>query len=57
MKIQHSKYGRGVFATDNYDVGDLIEESQVLTLSKEDTSKIDETSLFDYYFAWGSDNN
>lgn len=55
MKIQQSKYGRGVFATEDYDVGDLIEESQVLILSKEDTAKIDDTILFDYYFSW--DNN
>jgi SET domain-containing protein len=57
MKIKQTKFGRGVFSTRSYSVGDLIETSPVIVLSKEDTKKIDETLLYDYYFAWGKNGD
>jgi len=57
MKIQQTKYGRGVFATKDYSINDKIEESNVIVLPAEDKRKIDNTLLYDYYFSWGEDNS
>ena len=57
MKIQRTKYGRGVFAAKDYKAGDVIEESQIIALSESDSRKIDDTLLYDYYFSWGEKDN
>jgi SET domain-containing protein len=57
MRIQNTKYGRGVISTQDYSIGELVEASPVIVLKENDTKKIDETSLFDYYFSWGSEEN
>ena len=53
MEIRETRNGRGVIATKNYRVGELIEESHVIVLNKSDTKKIDDTVLYDYYYSWG----
>lgn len=57
MEIQQTKYGRGVLATKNYSVGDVIEKSPVIILPNEDRLKIDGTILYDYYFSWGKNDD
>ncbi|MGB1247423.1 MAG: SET domain-containing protein [Chitinophagales bacterium] len=47
------KRGRGVFATATIEKGTLLETSPVIVLNHEDTEKIHETYLHDYYFSWG----
>lgn len=56
IEIKESKQkGLGVFATEQIEEGTLIEVSPVILLSPEDTKKIDETHLYNYYFSWGED--
>ena len=47
--------GRGVFATRFFASGTIIEECPVIVLTPEDRARIDETEMFNYYFAWGPD--
>lgn len=48
--------GRGVFARRRIDAGELIEVCPVIVLGRADDQKLlDQTRLFDYYFAWGKD--
>ena len=44
--------GRGVFANKNFEKGNIIEVCPVVILSEKDRSKIDDSSLYDYYFGW-----
>lgn len=46
--------GRGVFATKQYRVGSIIEECPVVVLPSHGRTAIDKTSLYDYYFSWGA---
>jgi len=57
MKIKQSKVGRGVFATKSYLKGELVEVSPIIRLNKEDTLKIDDTDLYNYYYSWGNEND
>lgn len=45
-------HGRGVFAEENINEGDIIEECEIIFLNKKDTEMIDKTKLYDYYFGW-----
>ena len=45
--------GRGVFATKDFYVGEVIEECHIVECSEEDTELINRTALFSYYFNWG----
>ena len=59
MKIQvrkSDKHGRGVFATEYISRNEVIEVCPVIALNKEDTLKIDETILFNYYYEWVNKN-
>jgi len=47
--------GHGVFATRFFASGTIIEECPVFVLTPEDRARIDETEMFNYYFAWGPD--
>ena len=47
--------GLGIFATETIKEGTLIETSPVILLSPEDTKKIDDTHLYNYYFSWEDD--
>ena len=44
--------GRGVFTSKAIHINDLIEICPVIILSNEDTRKIHDTHLHDYYFVW-----
>ena len=45
--------GRGVFAMENINKGEIIEICPVIILSKKDKKIIHKTLLHDYYFLWG----
>lgn len=47
--------GLGVFATETIEEGTLIEVSPVIVLSPDDTKRIDDTHLYNYYFSWEDD--
>ena len=44
--------GRGVFACRDFAEGDIIETCHVLVLGPNDRQAIDDTNLYNYYFAW-----
>ncbi len=44
--------GRGVFATSDIATGAVIETCPVLVLPPDDVARIDETLIYEYYFAW-----
>ncbi|KUG19719.1 MAG: SET domain-containing protein [Methanomicrobiaceae archaeon] len=45
--------GLGVFAGRAYAPGDLIEVCPVIVMDSEESRHLDQTELFNYYFAWG----
>ncbi len=47
------KGGRGVFTSEEIEEGSIIEICPVIVLAGEDTAKIHQTRLHDYYFLWG----
>ncbi len=47
--------GRGVFTSKPLEAGDLIEICHVIILPEKDLPVIHKTSLHDYYFLWGDD--
>lgn len=51
--VNRADLGRGVFAGQAWQVGDVIEVCPVITLSEADRVVIDKTSLYNYYFIWG----
>ena len=58
LEIKNTKHrGRGVFATRDFCEGDTIEICHVIECPKQDTSLIDRTYLYNYYFNWGSKRN
>ena len=57
MEIKTNKFGRGVYATGPYQVGEIIETCPVIILSVGDTKKINSTLLYDYYYSWGANNS
>ena len=58
IEIKKTKYkGRGVFATRNFSVGEIIEICPIIELPEEDTERIDKTKLYSYYFNWGKNLN
>jgi SET domain-containing protein len=46
------KKGRGLFANENFNVGDVIEKCPVLILSGEDSDKVEKTEIYNYTFEW-----
>jgi len=46
------KGGRGIFTAESLDIGDVIEISPVIVLTKADLKLIHQTHLHDYYFLW-----
>lgn len=51
VKNTHKK-GKGVFAEKNFAKGDLIEQAQIIIIPQEQVKFIDQTNLYNYYFAW-----
>jgi len=49
---ESSLHKRGVFATEKISKGTIIETCNLILLSENDTKKIDDTALYDYYFSW-----
>lgn len=47
--------GRGIFARTKIHKGVIIEESPVIVVPKIEIANLDQTQLFNYYFAWGED--
>ncbi len=50
-------HGRGVFAGRAFAAGELLERAPVIALSAADLAHVDRTPLYDYYFAWASDDD
>jgi len=46
--------GKGVFAADDLNEGEIIELSPVIVMNLEDRVHLDKTLLHDYIFEWGS---
>ena len=46
--------GRGVFTSENIEKGTIIETSPVIVMSNEERKLLDQTSLHDYIFEWGT---
>lgn len=46
--------GKGVFTSENIEVGTVIEISPVIIMSKEERALLDQTRLHDYIFEWGA---
>lgn len=51
------KKGRGVFASVEFERGDIIELCPVILISMNDRKIIHETGLHDYYFVWGDEDD
>lgn len=49
--------GRGVFSTKDYVRNEVIEECPVIIISPRERIKIDGTSLYNYYYSWGKNND
>ncbi len=49
--------GRGVFATRDFDVGDIIEVAPVVTFSDSEREHIDKTVFTNYWFSWKLDED
>ncbi|MEW6428549.1 MAG: SET domain-containing protein [Thermodesulfobacteriota bacterium] len=47
--------GRGVFALRPFRQGQLIERAPVIVMEEDPWELLNQTSLRDYYFAWGGD--
>lgn len=45
--------GRGVFTAEDIAAGSIVEICPVIVLPKAQTSLLDQTVLYDYYFLWG----
>lgn len=45
--------GRGVFAFEPIEAGEVIEVCPVIWLNTKDLKALDGTTLYDYYFLWG----
>jgi uncharacterized protein len=46
-------HGRGVFAAQNFQEGDVIERCPVILLREKDFPHVDATALYGYCYAWG----
>lgn len=44
--------GRGVYATRDFEVGEVVELWDALIVPKKDTPWIDKTELYSHYYAW-----
>ena len=47
------KYGRGIYATRDIKIGEIIEISPVVVSPKSEWKYLKETVLFNYCFSWG----
>ena len=47
--------GRGVFTSEDIEVGTTIEISPVIVLSPEERQHVEKTELFNYIFEWGDE--
>lgn len=52
-----SNMGRGVFTSQDIELGTVIEISPVIVMSKEERNLLDQTSLHDYIFEWGGEKD
>jgi SET domain-containing protein len=55
MVCRSPVHGLGVFATDAFEEGDLIEACPVLVVPADQASHLEWTSLSGYYFHWDND--
>ena len=49
--------GRGVYSSKKIQRDQVIERCEVLVIPEAETSLLDSTMLFNYYFCWGDDQN
>jgi len=49
-----SSMGRGVFTSEDIEAGTILEMSPVIIMNKEERELLDQTTLHDYIFEWGS---
>jgi uncharacterized protein len=52
LEVQKSKYGRGVFATRDIQIGELIHEAPVIVSPKEEYPYLEKTIFNNYLFYW-----
>ena len=52
---QSSGKGRGIFTSEPIEAGTLVEIAPVIVLPVKDSSLIDQTFLYNYYFLWGDE--
>jgi SET domain-containing protein len=52
-----ARMGRGVFTSGPIGAGELIEQSPVIVMSREERILLDQTLLHDYIFEWGDDSD
>ena len=53
--LETEEKGRAVFSSEDIPRGTLIESAPVIILNAEDTARIHQTHLHDYYFTWDLD--
>lgn len=55
LEVKKSKYGRGIFATRDIQKGELLEESHIILVPKEEYKYLKKTVLSNYFFWWRKD--
>jgi hypothetical protein len=45
-------HGKGIFAIEDLQKNEVIEICPIIVLDQKETRKINDTSLYDYYFSW-----
>ena len=48
--------GRGIYSTEDIEVGTVVEIAPVIVLPEADSTLIDRTFLYNYYFLWGDEH-
>ncbi|MGG0511265.1 SET domain-containing protein [Priestia megaterium] len=51
------KYGRGIYATCNIKIGELIESSPIILVNKEELQFLAPTKISNYWFYWGQNSS
>lgn len=49
--------GRGVFTTDDIEAQSVVEIAPVIVMNAEERKLLDQTTLYNYIFEWGANND
>jgi SET domain-containing protein len=55
LEVNNSRYGRGIYATQDIPKGTLFHEAPVIVCPDDQYKKLKKTALRNYYFNWGED--